>query len=148
MTTRNGIGAFLLGLALLPCLGQAQQSERFGPYELHYSVVNTTFLEPAVAAAYGITRGSKRGMVNLALREHLDSGRSAARGMALQGHARDLMQRREPLRFKEIREGDAIYYIAEFPFLNEEWNVFEVEFTPENSERSYTYSFKHQLYSD
>ena len=30
----------------------AQQSEMFGPFELHYSVVNTTFLEPEVAAAY------------------------------------------------------------------------------------------------
>ena len=30
----------------------AQQSEMFGPYELHYSVVNTTFLEPKVAATY------------------------------------------------------------------------------------------------
>jgi hypothetical protein len=68
--------------------------------------------------------------------------------MTLQGHVRDLMQRREPLLFREIREADAIYYIAEFPFLNEEWNVFEVEFTPENGDRSYTYSFKHQLYSD
>ncbi|MEL7047156.1 MAG: DUF4426 domain-containing protein, partial [Pseudomonadota bacterium] len=37
-----------------------QLSERFGPYELHYSVVNTTFLEPEVAAEYGIARGRRR----------------------------------------------------------------------------------------
>ena len=33
---------------------QAQQSQMFGPYELHYSVVNTTFLAPKVAAAYNL----------------------------------------------------------------------------------------------
>ena len=47
----------LIALLYLPVHADAQQSETFGPFELYYSVVNTTFLEPKVAAAYGITRG-------------------------------------------------------------------------------------------
>jgi len=142
------VRAALIGLVLLPCAVLAQQSERFGPYELYYSVVNTTFLEPKVAASYGITRGRKRAFVNLSLRERTEGAGTAARTMVLRAHARDLMQRQRQLEFREIREGDAIYYIAEFPFANEEWLLFEIEFTPEGAGETYTYSFKHQLFVD
>lgn len=133
-----------LWLALLPGLVLAQQAETFGPFELHYSVVNTTFLDPTVAATYGITRGEKRAILNLAVREKLADG-SAARPMALQGRTSDLMQQ-QTLEFREIREGEAIYYIAEFSFINEEWRFFEIEFRPEGATQSYTFKFKHQLY--
>ena len=148
MTAHIRIGALLLGLALPPCVGLAQTSERFGPYELHYSVVNTTFLDPKVAEIYGITRSQKRAIVNLSVQEHQEGGGSAARHMTLEGHVRDLIQSRQKLEFREIREGDAIYYIAEFPFINEEWRFFEIVFQPEGGSQSYTFSFKRQLYRD
>jgi len=134
-------------LALTLCLAgvaRAQQSEMFGPYELHYSVVNTTFLEPKVAATYGITRGEKRAILNLAVREHLSEG-TEARTMLIQGRTWDLIQNQD-LSFQEIREGSAIYYIAEFKFINEEWRFFEVDFRPEGATETYTFKFKHQLY--
>lgn len=137
----------LLWLALLPALALAQQSETFGPFELHYSVVNTTFLEPTIAATYGITRGEKRAILNLAVRENLGDDSSAARAMVLQGRTWDLIQN-QTLEFREIREGEAIYYIAEFPFINEEWRFFEIDFRPTGAEETYTFKFKHQLYSD
>lgn len=122
----------------------AQNSEMFGPFELHYSVVNTTFLEPEVAATYGITRGKKRAILNLSVREHLDQG-TAGRTMLLKGRTWDLIHG-EPLEFMEVREGDAIYYIAEFTFINEEFRFFEMNFRPEGAEQTYTFKFKHQLY--
>jgi len=148
MTAHIRIGALLLGLTLLPCVVLAQQSERFGPYELHYSVVNTTFLDPKVAASYGITRGRERAIVNISLRRHREGGGTTAHAMVLEGWARDLIQTQRKLEFREIREGDAIYYIAEFPFLNEEWLTFKIEFQPEGSDQTYTHSFKRQLYRD
>lgn len=132
--------------AALLCVSptMAQQSEMFGPFELHYSVVNTTFLEPSVAATYNITRGEKRAILNLAVREHTDTG-TEPRTMLIKGRTWDLIQNQD-LEFQEIREGQAIYYIAEFKFINEEWRFFEVDFRPEGAEESYTYKFKHQLY--
>jgi hypothetical protein len=135
-----------LWLALLAGPSLAQQSETFGPFELHYSVVNTTFLNPTIAATYGITRGEKRAILNLAVRENLASG-SEARAMLLQGRTWDLIQN-QTLEFREIREGEAIYYIAEFPFINEEWRFFEIDFRPTGAQQTYTFKFKHQLYVD
>tara|TARA_R110000850_G_scaffold30250_1_gene83501 strand:+ start:44 stop:484 length:441 start_codon:yes stop_codon:yes gene_type:complete len=140
------IRSTFIWLALLAIPAMAQQSETFGPYELYYSVVNTTFLEPKIAATYGITRGEKRAILNLAVREKLADG-SRARAMVLQGKTWDLIQN-QTLEFKEIREGEAIYYIAEFPFINEEWRFFEIDFRPAGAQESYTFKFKHQLYTD
>jgi hypothetical protein len=139
---------YLLLLITLLCIsGQAgaQQSEMFGPFELHYSVVNTTFLDPEIAAKYGITRGEKRAILNLAVREHLVGGGTEARTMLLEGRTWDLIQN-QFLQFKEIREGQAIYYIAQFKFINEEWRFFEMDFRPEGADQTYTFKFKHQLY--
>jgi hypothetical protein len=145
---KTSIPAIFLRTAILWCLAMAavaQQSQMFGPFELHYSVVNTTFLEPKVAAAYGITRGEKRAILNLAVREHLVDGGDEARSMLIKGRTWDLIQN-QFLEFQEIREGPAIYYIAQFKFINEEWRFFEVDFRPEGADQTYTFKFKHQLY--
>jgi len=116
----------------------------FGPYELHYSVVNTTFLEPKVAATYSITRGKKRAILNLSVREHLGE-RTEPRSMKLKGKTWDLIQN-QPLEFQEVKEEQATYYIAEFKFINEEWRFFEVYFRPKGADKTYTFKLKHQLY--
>ena len=126
----------------------AQQSETFGPYELHYSVVNTTFIEPEVAATYGITRGKDRAILNLSVREHLPGGGDIGRPMQLKGSTRDLLQKQETLDFMEVKEGPAIYYIAEVTFLNEEHRFFEVHFRPEGASETYTFKLKHKMYED
>lgn len=131
---------------MLASLAQAQQTESFGPFDLHYSVVNTTFLDPAIAATYNITRGEKRAIVNLAVRENV-GGKSEARAMELTGRSWDLIQKQD-LTFREIREGESIYYIAEFAFINEEWRFFEINFRPEGANQTYTFTFKRQLYID
>lgn len=137
--------AIACALLMLPAItSQAQQSERLGPYELHYSVVNTTFLQPEIAGRYGITRGKQRAILNLAVREHVGDT-TEPRSMTLTGRTWDLIQGQE-LEFQEVREGPAIYYIAEFKFINEEWRFFELTFQPEGAEQSYSFKFKHQLY--
>lgn len=148
MTMGNIATVFAVYLLIFAQPGHAQQSQMFGPYELHYSVVNTTFLSPEVAATYGIIRGEKRAILNLSVREHLSeesSDRTEARAMALKGKTWDLIQN-QPLEFQQIKEGPATYYIAEFKFINEEWRFFEVYFRPEGAEQTYTFELKHQLY--
>lgn len=142
---RNLFGTLITLVALaLASSATAQQSERFGDYELHYSVVNTTFLSPEVAAAYQITRGDKKAILNLSLRKHTGAGTEPA-GMAVEGTHRDYIHN-GVLTFQEIRESGAIYYIAPFDFINEEWRFFDIQFQPEGSDARYTFEFKHQLY--
>lgn len=131
---------FLNGTAL------AQMSERFGPYELHYSYVNTTFLTPEVAAQYHIVRGKRHGILMLSLRTHIE-GESGTRpsSMRVQGTTSDLI-RSDELEFREIREGEAVYYIAPFKFINEEWRHFYIDFRASDSDTTYSHHLQHQMY--
>jgi hypothetical protein len=123
---------------------QAQQSERFDQFELHRSVVYTTFLTPEIAAEYGIARGKYKAILTLSVRD-VEAGEIAGRPMIITGETWDLI-RGDPLEFKEIREGPATYYIADFAFIDREWRFFEFDFQPEGSEKVYRYKFKTQLW--
>ena len=130
-------------VTLVPVV-QAQQSERFDQFELHRSVVYTTFLTPEIAAEYGIARGKYKAILTLSVRD-VEAGEIAGRPMTINGETWDLI-RGDPLEFKEIREGPATYYIADFTFIDREWRFFEFDFQPEGSEKVYRYKFKTQLW--
>lgn len=141
------IATLSLFLALCSSVVFAEQSKQFGPYSVHYSVVNTTFLTPAIATVYNITRGKKRAMVNIAIRENHPELGDRAKAAIVTGRSWDLMQN-QPLSFREIREQNAIYYIAEVRFINEEFRWFEISVSPDPNKPPYIFKFKQQFYVD
>lgn len=107
-------------------------------------MVYTTFLTPEIAAQYGITRGDDKAIVTLSVRD-AQAGETAGRPMVISGRTWDFIHATE-LEFKEIREGRATYYIADFEFIDREWRFFDFNFTPEGSDQTYQYDFKVQLW--
>ena len=139
--------ALALGFALLlSSAAQAEQKMRFDAYEVHYIVVNSTFLSPEVAKSYGIVRGEDRFVMNIAVRENLSDGSSVARKAEVSGTRFDLIHR-VPLDFKEIDERTAVYYIAQFQANDREKLDFTLKIHPENSKRSYKMQFNKVLHS-
>lgn len=146
--------AFLQHLFLLLCIwiatasaAFAEQKQQFENYDIHYSLVNTTFLSPEVARAYKITRGKNRALVNIAIRKIIDDKTDTAQKASLTGDSNDLM-RRYPLKFTEIIEKDSIYYIAEMKFYNLETRHFTIDVTPAGTTKTYTLKFSKTLYKD
>ena len=138
---------FALIILTLGASSYAEQTREFGPYTVHYSVVNTTFLSPQVASAYGITRGKKRAIVNIAVRAHGPEGSDRAKAARVTGRSWDLMKNQD-ISFREISEQNAIYYIAEVSFINEEFRWFEISVVTDPNKPAYIFKFKKQLYVD
>jgi hypothetical protein len=137
--------AALLALALAGPIS-AQQSERFGDYEVHYSAINTRMLTPEVARAYGIQRAGTRALLNIAVRTDNGSRAVAARVTA---SARSLTGQRQTIGMEEIREEDAIYQIGTFGIENEEWMTFTIEVQPEGRRGPpFSFTFRQQFYTD
>lgn len=136
------IVALLLAGFILPT--SAQQSTRYDQFELHHSIVYTTFLSPEVAAEYGITRGPDKAILTLSVRD-ADSGEIAGRPMTIEGRTWDLITGGD-MRVKEIREGRATYYIVPFEFLDREYRFFEFTFQPEGAVEAYDHKMKVQLW--
>ena len=136
------IALLLLGFIASPVLGQ--QSTRYDQFELHHSIVYTTFLSAEVAAEYGITRGADKAILTLSVRD-VNSGEIAGRPMVIEGRTWDLITGGN-MSVKEIREGRATYYIVPFEFLDREYRFFEFTFLPEGAASPYEHKMKVQLW--
>ena len=122
----------------------AQQSERFDEFELHYSIVYSTFLTADIAAQFDIPRGKDKAMLTLSVRD-ADASDIEGRPMEISGRTWDLITGGD-MKIKEVREGRATYYLVPFEFLDREYRFFEFDFTPQGSDKAYRYKFKTQLW--
>ena len=104
------IALLLMSLCLsLPAM--AEQKQSYGDLDVHYSAFNSGFLQPDVAAATGMVRSKTQGVVNVAV---LKAG--TASNAKVSGSVKNLLGQSTTLNFKEVKEGQAIYYLAQFPF--------------------------------
>ena len=131
-------------ISLWTIQSQAQQSERFDQFELHYSIVYTTFLTAEIVAKFGIPRGKDKAMLTLSVRD-AEAGDIEGRSMEIEGRTWDLITGGN-MKVKEVKEGRATYYLVPFEFLDREYRFFEFTFTPEGTNKAYNYKFQTQLW--
>ncbi len=127
---------------------RAEQKEDFGDFEIHYSAFVSTFLTPEVAAQYQLKRSKAIGVVNISvLRKNGDSLPTAV-GSGMEGLLTNDVQQQRPLSFRRITEGKAIYYIAEFQFVQSELLTFNITAYPDGSSAPLKLRFTQHFYND
>ncbi|MYE14498.1 MAG: DUF4426 domain-containing protein [Gammaproteobacteria bacterium] len=107
---------------LLAAGGHAEQKAVFGEYAIHYTVFNASFLRPEIAERYGIVRGLDRALANVSV---LDAAGRAVEA-PVTGSFRNLLGHVEPLRFRTVRQGDSVYYLASLTYPHAEALRFEI----------------------
>lgn len=122
--------------------------ETFGIYKIYYSVFNSSFIKPDVARAYNITRGKDRVLINIAVVKAQEGGDTEGQSAVVNGTAANLMQQQKKLKFFEVREQEAVYYLATLRFTNEEVVNFSIEVKPDPNKPPYTLEFSKTLYVD
>lgn len=136
--------ALLAGLlATLPAL--AANSVRSGEWVVHYNAVPTTSLTPEVARQYGITRSANRALVNVSVRRG-EPGADQAVPARVSVAATNLNGQRSSLRVREVREGEAIYYLAEARVQGQETLNFELEVITEGAIAPIRASFRQEFF--
>ncbi|MEH6454033.1 MAG: DUF4426 domain-containing protein [Psychromonas sp.] len=120
----------------------AEQAKQFDNLEVHYIAIPSTFLQPDIAKYYEIKRSKYTGVINISVLDK--NNKSAAVAGKISGSGRNLMGQIEQLTFKEIKEADAIYYIATYPFTNEE--IVEFTIKVEAQDKTNTFTFPHKFY--
>jgi len=127
---------------VLSALGvHAEQMQRFADWEVHYVVLATEFLKPDIASRYGIIRGRDRSFVNIAVLDP-DNMPSTA---TVSGYSTNLLGQQQPLQFREVTEGSAVYYLAELKHGDEEVLRFSITIAPPNA-REMLLEFQQKLY--
>jgi len=130
--------------AVLP----ATESEKaFGDYVVHFNAMPTIDLSPEIAAANGIVRSNNRVMLTVSILRRTGSTDSAVPGR-VEASAANLTGQLRNLPTNEIREENAIYYIAETQIVNGETLIFTVEATPEGQTEPFVVRFRKQFFVD
>lgn len=131
---------FLIALCLsLPAAAERKQS--FGDLDVHYSVFNSSFIQPDVAAAAGLTRSKTQGVINVAV---LKAGKPS--NAVVGGEVKDLLGKSTALTFRQVTEGGAIYYLAQFPFKTRE--VLSFTLNVRQGDDAHRITFNQEMFPD
>ena len=140
---------FACGLLLQTPLGIAQQSEKFGKFEVHYNVINANLLPAQVAQGYGIHRSSSRALINITVMDTSQGEFGTAVPARVTTSTINLTGQRRNVDMREVKEADgAIYYIGELPIANLETYNFTVNVTPEGEAKPLELQFRQQFYTE
>ncbi|WP_117233770.1 DUF4426 domain-containing protein [Vibrio maerlii] len=112
--------------AFMAMSAHAGQFKTIKDVEVHYSTFNSTFLTPQVARSYKLKRNGYSAVINISVLDNYQAGKPAITA-DISGSAKNLLGQSRELQFREITEGSAIYYIAEFPVSDEENLTFDIE---------------------
>ncbi len=153
--TKLAILGLTLAFAVLATAADTQHHKTFAHHTVHYSAFNSSFVLPEIASAYNIARGKDRGLVNIAL---IEEGRSGGRPARVEGTYANMLAQKWTLEFVEVREENAVYYLAPFKFENEDSLTFKIRVTPMTDTQTaspaateqtpYELSFQRKFYHD
>lgn len=116
----------------------------FGEYRVTYSVFNSDFISPDIARLYNLVRARDRAFVNISVSK---KGELQGTSAGVSGNATNLIQQSRPLEFQEIRDQEAVYYLAPFRFEHEESLTFNIDLVlPDGSVQQLT--FRRQLHKN
>jgi hypothetical protein len=138
---------FLLLTILSPLSVLAENSKDFGDYVIHYNALATDMLPPAVARDYHITRSQNRGMLNITILKKVLGSPGQPVHARVEATAKNLAGQDRNINMREIREGNAIYYIGEFGVANEETLKFSVRARPRGERDFFAVEFSQDFYT-
>lgn len=135
----------LYALVLLSTPINAQNMKKLGAMQVHYIAIGTSFLTPEIAKAYEIQRSRYNALVNISVLDSSQAG-NPAQTVSISGTAKNNVGQFKSIEFKEVSEGDAIYYLAEITYTNEETIHFDLKIS--NGRETQNLKFSQKFYVD
>jgi len=124
----NRISQLLLACALSLVVitnVNAENMKKLGTMNVHYMAIGSTFFTPEIAKVYGITRSRYNGLINISVLDNTKKD-TPAKTVSISGKAKNNLGQFKTLEFKEVKEGDAVYYLAQVNYTNEETIHFDL----------------------
>ena len=134
---------FILTSTVLSTSVFADNMKKLGSMNVHYMALGATFLTPEIAKAYQIERSRYNGLINISVLDNSQEN-TPAKMVAISGKARNDVGQIKFLEFQEVKEGDAIYYLAQLKYSNEETFHFDIVITDGKEQHKLT--FKQTFY--
>ncbi len=121
---------------------EVKRKQSFDALDVHYNIFNSTFLEPDTARAVGLSRSKNQAVINISM---VKDGKGQ-KGSVTGGY-KNLLGQSTTLTFKEIDEGNAVYYLSQFPITSQELLRFELQVT-DSEGKSHSLKFNQEVFPD
>ncbi|MFJ4194658.1 DUF4426 domain-containing protein [Pseudomonas sp. NPDC089534] len=118
---------------------KGERKEVFGDVTVHYNTFNSTYLTPDIAKAAELVRSKNQGVINVSV---IKADKPVIAQVS--GTVKDLTSQSVPLKFRQITEQGAIYYIAQFPVEQQETRTFEIKV--QTGDKVDTINFNQELF--
>ena len=119
----------------------AENMKKMADINVHYIALNSTFLTPEIAKTYGLERSRYKGLVNISVLDNTKKG-NPAKTVIMTGKARNDVGQIKSLEFTEVKEGDAVYYLAQVSYANEETIYFDINISDKGKQHNLKFSQK------
>jgi hypothetical protein len=123
MRMKTWIAAALLFALSLPA---GANSMRVGDLYVYYNALPSTQLTPEIARQYGVTRSANRALLNVSVRRG-EPGADVAVPATVRAVATNLAGQRNTVAMREVRDGEALYYLGEARVSGQDTLTFELE---------------------
>jgi hypothetical protein len=118
---------------------KGERQETFGDVTVHYNTFNSTYLTPDIAKSAELIRSKNQGVINISV---IKDGKPLMAQVS--GSVKDLTSQTVPLKFKQITEQGAIYYIAQYPVDQQEVRTFDIKV--QTGDKINTINFNQELF--
>ena len=145
---KNSIIKFLLAITIsffVTTYASAENMKKLGSMDVHYMAIGSTFFTPEIAKVYGITRSRYNGLINISVLDNTKPG-NPAKTVSISGKAKNNLGQFKTIEFSEVTEGDAIYYLAQIKYSNEETIHFTLSIN--DGKEQQTLKFSQKFYVD
>tara|TARA_R110000744_G_scaffold34651_4_gene80564 strand:+ start:2289 stop:2729 length:441 start_codon:yes stop_codon:yes gene_type:complete len=119
----------------------AENMKKMDDINVHYIALGSTFLTPEIAKAYGIERSRYKGLINISVLDNTQASHPS-KVVNISGRARNDVGQIKSLDFMEVKEGDAIYYLAQVSYTNKETIYFDINITDKGKQHNLKFSQK------
>lgn len=127
----------------------AENSTVFPPYTIHHNALTTDFLTPEIARQYQIKRSKNQAMINISVIKNQTPTNIGIPVVAnVKVIAKNLIGQQFPILLNEIKEGNAIYYIGDFPVSHRALYRFNIEVQPEKKGHYLKTKMQQTFYTD
>ena len=121
----------------------AEQAIQSQNYAIHYNAFNTMIVSPEVAQTYGFTRARNRALLNISI---IDNTTKEPLPAMVTGTRTNIVGQLIKLEFIQVKEKNAIYYIAPLRFTEGEMWRFDLQIQPDLKNDAIPLKFSQSFY--
>ena len=133
---------------LVTSVASAENSTKDNGYTIHHNAITTDMLTPEIAREYGLIRSRNRAMLNVSVIKQVPGTTGQPVEADVRPSSTNILGQQRRLRMREIREGEAIYYIGDFLVRNEEQLNFHIDVKPEGEVTWIPAAFSQTFYTE